>query len=99
MKADLANQTPVIFERVANGMCLILRCRDRFAPNMRKWASRMAKKGKLPTDVKALARVHTETALKVLAGIMTNLECPPAARVAAATTILARGWGQPHQSI
>ena len=59
----------------------------------------MAKKGKLPTDVKALARVHTETALKVLAGIMTNLECPPAARVAAATTILARGWGQPHQSV
>lgn len=56
-------------------------------------------RSKLPTDVKALARVHTETALRVLKGIMTNDKAPPAARVAAATTILARGWGQPHQSV
>jgi hypothetical protein len=59
----------------------------------------VAYKGKLPTDVKALARVHTESALKVLAGVMTNSDAPPAARVAAATAILNRGWGQPHQSI
>lgn len=59
----------------------------------------MAYKGKLPTDVKALARVHTETALNVLKGVMTNDQAPPAARVAAATAILNRGWGQPHQSI
>jgi hypothetical protein len=58
----------------------------------------MARKGKLPTDVKALARVHTETALHVLAKVMTS-DAPPAARVAAATAILNRGWGQPHQSI
>lgn len=58
----------------------------------------MSKAGKLPTDVKALARVHTETALHVLAKVMTS-DAPPAARVAAATAILNRGWGQPHQSV
>jgi hypothetical protein len=56
-------------------------------------------RSKLPTDVKALARVHTESALKVLAGIMNAHDAPHSARVAAATTILARGWGQPHQSV
>lgn len=59
----------------------------------------MARKGKLPTDVKALARVHTETALHVLSKVMTASDAPPAARVAAATAILNRGWGQPHQSV
>lgn len=59
----------------------------------------MARKGKLPTDVKALARVHTETMLNVLKGIATNTEAPPAARVAAAVAIINRGWGQPHQSV
>lgn len=59
----------------------------------------MARKGKLPTDVKALARVHTATALNVLAKVMAADSAPPAARVAAATAILNRGWGQPHQSV
>lgn len=59
----------------------------------------MARKGKLPTDVKALARVHTESALHVLSKVMTASDAPPAARVAAATAILNRGWGQPHQSV
>lgn len=54
---------------------------------------------KLPTDVKALARVHTETMLNVLKGIATNTEAPPAARVAAAIAVINRGWGQPHQSV
>lgn len=59
----------------------------------------MARKGKLPTDVKALARVHTESALNVLAGVMNAPDAPHSARVAAATVILNRGWGQPHQSV
>lgn len=54
---------------------------------------------KLPTDIKALARVHTETALHTLAKIMTADDAPHAARVAAAQAILNRGWGQPHQSV
>ena len=56
-------------------------------------------RGKMPTDVKALARVHTETALKVLAGIMSAVDAQPSARVAAATAILNRGWGQPQQAV
>ena len=59
----------------------------------------MARKGKLPTDVKALARVHTESALNVLAGVMNAHDAPHSARVAAATAILNRGWGQPQQAI
>jgi len=54
---------------------------------------------KLPVDIKALARVHTETALHTLAKIMTADDAPHSARVAAATTLLNRGWGQPHQSV
>lgn len=56
-------------------------------------------RSKLPTDIKAAARAHTDTMLNVLKGIATNTECPPAARVAAATYIINRGWGQPHQHI
>lgn len=54
---------------------------------------------KLPTDIKALARVHTETALHTLAKIMTTADAPPAARVAAAQALLNRGWGQPEQAV
>lgn len=54
---------------------------------------------KLPTDIKALARVHTVTALRTLAKIMTTSDAPPAARVAAAQVLLNRGWGQPEQAV
>jgi hypothetical protein len=53
----------------------------------------------MPLDIKALARVHTETALHTLAKIMTTEDAPHAARVAAAQALLSRGWGQPHQFI
>jgi len=53
----------------------------------------------MPTDIKALARVHTETALHVLAKVMSADDAPHAARVAAAQALLNRGWGQPHQSV
>lgn len=54
---------------------------------------------KLPTDIKALARVHTETALWVLAKIMSADDAPPAARVAAANALMDRGWGKAAQAI
>lgn len=54
---------------------------------------------KAPSLIKSLARAHTETALKVLAGIMNQSDAPPAARVAAASTLLDRGWGKPTQPI
>jgi len=54
---------------------------------------------KTPTEIRSLARAHTETALATLAGIMRQEDAPPAARVAAANSILDRGWGKPTQPI
>ena len=54
---------------------------------------------KAPTDIRSLARSHTETALNVLAGIMRQEAAPQAARVSAATALLDRGWGKPTQPI
>lgn len=54
---------------------------------------------KAPTEIKSLARSHTETALRVLAGIMQQDDAPAAARVAAAQALLDRGWGKATQFI
>jgi hypothetical protein len=54
---------------------------------------------KTPTDIRSLARAHTESALKVLAGIMNQDDAPAAARVSAAQALLDRGWGKPTQPI
>src|SRR5262245_49419286 len=45
--------------------------------------------------VSSLARNHTEGAIRVLAGIMNEEQCPPLARIAAAKALLERGWGPP----
>lgn len=49
---------------------------------------------KAPTEIKSLARSHTEQAVKVLVGIMNQRKAPPAARVAAANSLIDRGWGK-----
>lgn len=54
---------------------------------------------KTPTQIKSLARLHTERAVQTLAGIMDNPQSPPAARVTAAEALLSRGWGKPTQPI
>jgi len=51
------------------------------------------------TEIRSLARSHTSTAIKVLAGIMNCKDATAAARVAAANAILDRGWGKPAQAI
>ena len=53
---------------------------------------------KAPTEIKSLARVHTDAALKTLAGIMNQPDAPAAARVAASVGLLDRGWGKPTQA-
>ena len=53
---------------------------------------------KAPLEIKSLARAHTERAIQVLAGIMDEPDSAPAARVAAATALLDRGWGKPAQA-
>jgi hypothetical protein len=54
---------------------------------------------KTPIEIKSLARSHTEAALKCLAGIMNKTDAPEAARVAAANSLLDRGWGKATQMI
>jgi hypothetical protein len=54
---------------------------------------------KTPTDIRSLARSHTEKALNVLAGIMQQEDAPAAARVSAAQALLDRGWGKPAQTV
>lgn len=54
---------------------------------------------KTPTEIRSLARAHTETAINTLVGIMNQSEAPHAARVSAANSILDRGWGKAAQPI
>lgn len=51
------------------------------------------------TKVCSLARSHTEGAVKVLAMIMHSEDASHTARVAAANSLLDRGWGKPAQTI
>lgn len=46
-----------------------------------------------------MARVHTERAINVLAGIMDQTSAPEAARISAAQALLDRGWGKAAQPI
>ena len=48
--------------------------------------------------IQSLARSHTRTAIKVLAGIMNEKTCQPMSRVAAAKVLLDRGWGRPSET-
>jgi hypothetical protein len=54
---------------------------------------------KTPTQIKSLARAHTEKAISVLVGIMEQPDALPAARVAAVNSLLDRGWGKAAQPI
>src|SRR3954447_3451769 len=46
-------------------------------------------------DVRDLARAQTEAAVETLVAIMTDTDASASARVAAASAILDRGWGEP----
>ena len=54
---------------------------------------------KAATEIRSLARSHTDSALKTLVGIMNKTDAPEAARVAAANSVLDRGWGKAVQHI
>lgn len=54
---------------------------------------------KVVGDVQALARKHTSEAIQTLATIMRSAKAPPAARTAAASALLDRGYGRPAQAI
>ena len=50
-----------------------------------------------PTEIRSLARSHTNMAIKILAGIAKD-GTNEAARVSAAVALLDRGWGKPPQA-
>ena len=54
---------------------------------------------KTPTEIRSLARAHTDSAMRVLTGIMNEPTAPHAARVAAAIHVMDRGWGKAVQHI
>jgi len=54
---------------------------------------------KTPTEIRSLARSHTDAAINCLAGIMNKEAAPEAARISAATALLDRGWGKATQPI
>jgi hypothetical protein len=54
---------------------------------------------KAKEDIRSLARKHTASAVKCLAGIMNQPKAPAAARVAAANALLDRGWGKAAQPL
>lgn len=54
---------------------------------------------KTPTDIRSLARSHTELALNTLVGVASSPDAPHAAKVSAATALLDRGWGKPTQPV
>ena len=62
-------------------------------------AARRALKQRTLTEIKSLARTHTNLAIKTLVQIMRDKEAPAHARVMAANAILDRGWGKPLQPI
>jgi hypothetical protein len=53
---------------------------------------------KTPTEIRSLARSHTEEAINCLVGVMRN-STNDSAKVAAAEKVLDRGWGKSLQVI
>ncbi len=52
-----------------------------------------------PGGIEALAQQHADAAIATLVEICGNRDAPPAARVAAATALLDRGWGKARQPL
>jgi len=50
-------------------------------------------------EVKELAREHTTEAIQTLVKVMVDETAPPAARVAAANSVLDRGYGRAPQTL
>jgi hypothetical protein len=58
-----------------------------------------SKMAKALTEIRSLARTYTRTAIRVLVGVMSSPKASAAAKVAAANSILDRGWGKARQPV
>lgn len=54
---------------------------------------------KAPTDIRSLARQHTEEAIQALLRIMRKADATDSAVVAASSYIIDRGWGKASQVV
>jgi hypothetical protein len=54
---------------------------------------------KTPSEIRLIARTHARTAIATLVGVMRQWNAPPASRVAAANSLLDRGFGKATQPI
>lgn len=54
---------------------------------------------KSDATIKELAKSHTQEAIETLVEIASNKKASANARVSAATALLDRGWGRPHQYV
>jgi hypothetical protein len=54
---------------------------------------------KAAADIRSLARSHSQSAIKCLAGIMNQPNAPASARVSAAVALMERGWGRADKHI
>lgn len=54
---------------------------------------------KAPVEIRSLARSHTAEAMETLVKIMRDSDVVANARVAAANSLLDRGWGKPEQKL
>ena len=54
---------------------------------------------KILADIREVARAHTASAMNALVQIVENNNARPAARVAAANSLLDRGYGKPEAKI
>jgi hypothetical protein len=50
-------------------------------------------------SISDVAKEHTEAAIKALVAIVRDKRASASARVQAATALLDRGWGRPHQTV
>jgi hypothetical protein len=53
---------------------------------------------KTPTEIRSLARAHTEEAINCLVGVMRN-STNDSAKVSAAEKLMDRGWGKAAQPV
>ncbi len=56
-------------------------------------------KRQIAKDIRDLCRKHTPDAINALIDVVNSKSSPPAARVAAANSILDRGWGKPQVEV